>query len=196
MAHGLGQAVAMTVREDPSVHDVTYLEIWANEDFGVAEFVGDDERRREVWHGLHDEAGLTDVAGLGWRSSLPHPPDLVWGLPKVDLLSTRIKEILVSQAGPRDSIRWIPATVTAAGGEVLDYWIAHFATHFDVLDERHTTWGPSGLPIRWVLDREKLEGLSVFHVPKASGIIVSSSIAEALDAANLTGYRTQVARMV
>lgn len=55
--------------------------------------------------------------------------------------------------------------------------------------------GPSGLPIRWVLSRARLDGLQFFaRVGSAGPFIAHHSLVEALDRAGITGITVRPAR--
>lgn len=111
------------------------------------------------------------------------------------LVSPRVRTILDDHLGQRDEIQWLPATLTMPTGELLPYWVMHFPVFYDVLHSS-TNWGPSGLPIRWVLDRAKLDGHHVFIVPKLNDItIVTGEVLAALTDAGLTGIGVERARI-
>ena len=80
----------------------------------------------------------------------------------------------------------------------LPYYVMHFPDWYDDLyDPATTTWGPSGLPIRWVLSRAKLHGHHVFTLPELSKIvIVTGDVLTALRKAGLTGIEATPARIV
>ena len=110
-------------------------------------------------------------------------------------MSPLVRRLFTNLAGARDAIQWIPAHVRDATGTSLPYWVPHFYVHQDVLHEGHTNYGPSGLPIRWVLDRRKLNGLGVFVVGGLSAhYVIHERIGRALAEAGATGYTSQRAR--
>ncbi|UZN02682.1 hypothetical protein [Cellulomonas sp. S1-8] len=111
------------------------------------------------------------------------------------LVSPSVRTILEDCLGERDAIQWLPATLTMPAGEHLPYWVMHFPVFYDLLHSS-TNWGPSGLPIRWVLDRAKLDGHRVFIVPELNDItIVTDDVLAALNDAGLTGIGSERARI-
>ena len=143
-----------------------------------------------------DTVGSPPELTWHWKQPGP-PPDWLGTIDSVRLLSGAVRRVFDVHAGSADDLQWLPATVTTAAQEVLSYWVLHFPTWFDLLDEEHTTWGPSGLPMRWVLSRAKLDGHSVFIVPRLTDIvIVADHVLDALRQAGVTGYTADPARIV
>lgn len=145
---------------------------------------------------LTREGQITDPPELAWRW-LDEAPVQDWArtTDMARLVSPRMRAVLEDHLGERDVIQWLPATLTTPTGEDLPYWVMHFPVFHDVLHSS-TNWGPSGLPIRWVLDRAKLDGHHVFIVPKLNNIIiVTGKVLVALVDAGLTGFSVERARI-
>lgn len=144
-----------------------------------------------------EEGRLEDVPELVWRWPLDGPAeDWVGTDDMTRLVSPRVRDAIDGALGVEDAVQWIPATLTMPEGAPLDYWVMHFPVWHDVLHATHTNFGPSGLPIRWVLDRAKLDGHSVFIVPQLNDItIVNDHVLAALRAMRATGLAVEPARM-
>lgn len=135
---------------------------------------------------------------LTWHWKQPDPPpDWLGTIDSVRLLSPAVRQVFDEHAGPADDLQWLPATVTTATHPALPYWVLHFPIWCDLLDEEHTTWGPSGLPMRWVLSRAKLNDHIVFIVPRLSSIvIVTDHVLDALRQVGVTGYTAVRVRII
>ena len=174
-----------------------YFEVEANEEYGRAKSCMDVDELREFSFRMWEPAALTRWPALAWQLTHSDRPDVVWAARRVRLVSPLVRDIFTVHAGPRDAIQWIPAQLLDPTGASLEYWVPHFHVHHDVLHEGHTNYGPSGLPIRWVLDRRKLDGLGVFVVPGLSGhYLIHERVGRALAEAGATGYTSEAARMV
>lgn len=163
--------------------------------FGLA----DTTRDNTFSYRLQFEAGPVENAPeLTWQWTRPQPPpDWVATIDSVRLVSPVVRRVFDEHAGPADEFQWLPATVTTSTGESLPYWVLHFPTWFDVLDEAHSNWGPSGLPMRWVLSRAKLEDHHVVTVPRLIElVIVTEPVLDALQQAGVTGYVADRARII
>jgi hypothetical protein len=76
------------------------------------------------------------------------------------------------------------------------YEVPHFLEYPDMHDEEATEWGPTGLPVCWVLSRPKLEGLHFFARPNAAGpVIVVDTLLDAMQGAGLTGLDIRTVRI-
>lgn len=172
-----------------------YFEIAPNEEYGVAMSLID---KSELWtfkFRLKKPDELSAWPELRWQLPSSDRPDVVWALAQTRLVSPLVRRIFTDLAGARDRIQWIPAQLLDPTGAAYEYWVPHFHVHYDVLHEGHTQYGPSGLPIRWVLDRRKLDGLGVFVVPGLSAhYLVNERIGAALAEAGATGYTSERAR--
>jgi hypothetical protein len=172
-----------------------YYEIAPNEEYGVAKNMFDRSQLREFSFRLDKPGQVQTWPDMRWQLPSNDRPDVVWALRQVRLLSPLVRQVFTELAGPRDAIQWIPAQLLDRAGDVFEYWVPHFFVHQDVLHDRHTNYGPSGLPIRWVLDRQKLDGLGVFVVPGLSAhYLIHERVGRALAAAGATGYTSQRAR--
>ncbi|WP_426561939.1 hypothetical protein ACPPVT_16000 [Angustibacter sp. McL0619] len=160
---------------------------------GTASAREDDDVVREFSYRLQFRDGLVeDPPQLSWQFDRADPPGVVWTDWAVRLVSPAVKQILSAHAGPRDVIQWMPAALTDASGREAEYWTPHFPVWHDVLHEELTEIGSSGLPMRWVLDRSKLDGLAVFIVPRmTSHVVVRQDVADLLSAARVGGYSEQ-----
>jgi hypothetical protein len=138
----------------------------------------------------------------------PTPPEWAWGVTAGSMMAPRVRDILAAHAGPADDIQWIPCTITAAGQD-LPYYIPHFPTWHDILHDDLTHWTPrpgsardnprswkhDHVPIRWVLDTNKLHDHSVFNLPHTSlSVIVTTPVLDALNDAQVTGFTATRAR--
>lgn len=104
-------------------------------------------------------------------------------------------DIIRAHLGPQDRVQWLLATVRTPDGQVHAYEVPHFLSYPDVYDVDATDWGPSGLPIRWVLSRAKLDGLHFFARAEASGtVIVAELLLNALRDAGVTGLDVRPVR--
>lgn len=144
-----------------------------------------------------EEGPVVDPPVLTWARRKPgRPQEWAGTVDAIRLLSPLARHVLDEHAGPADDLQWLPATVTTLEGEALPYWVLHFPTWFDLLDEEYTNWGPSGLPMRWVLARAKLDGHAVFIVPQLSDIvIVTDRVLDALRESGVAGYIATPARI-
>lgn len=126
---------------------------------------------------------------LGWSWSSPKPVgDLVLTVDGIRLVSPRMREVFDAHLGPADEIQWLPATVTLADGTRSPSWVPHFPVHHNLLDREHSTFGPSGLPILYVLSRSKLAGHAVTVLPNHPlSTIVSTTVVDALTAIDAIG---------
>jgi hypothetical protein len=142
------------------------------------------------------------------QTGVPVPPEWTWGVASGSLVAPRVRDILAAHAGPADDIQWIPCTITAAGQD-LPYYIPHFPTWHDILHDDLTDWTPrpgsagdnprswkhDHVPIRWVLDTNKLDGHHVFKRPKSTlSVIVTTPVLDALNDAQVTGFTATPAR--
>ncbi|MGY4644591.1 hypothetical protein [Cellulomonas sp. URHB0016] len=122
------------------------------------------------------------------------PPD--WPLTLTRLFSERMAEIVDAYLSPLDKVQWLPAVVVGADGYRADYRIPHFTERPDVLDRDASTWGPSGQPIRWVLDLARTAGRTFFPSHAyGSNVIVDDTMLAAFRAAELTGLDVDRARI-
>jgi hypothetical protein len=155
---------------------------------------GDADALRSLWHALGRSERIADPPMLCWVSEPEDVADWKWGLPYVCLLSTAFREIIDAHLRPADELQWVAAKLKVGSMEE-DRWIPHFPGPRDVLDADRTDWGPSGLPVRWVLSETKLKDVAVTSLPHESGdFIVSADIMRALRRAKLTGYTVMRAR--
>jgi hypothetical protein len=150
--------------------------------------------------GLPSRQGpISDPPDLSWAWPLPAPAeDWVGTADMVRLVSPAVREVLDAHLGEADRIQWLDASVQMPDGASLPYFVMHFPESYDdVYDQTATTWGPSGLPVRWVLSRAKLRGHRVFTLPNLSQIvIVTGDVLAALRATGLTGIADTPARIV
>lgn len=172
-----------------------YYEIAPNEEYGGAKNLFDSGQLREFKFRTKKPGKLSSWPDLRWELPGTDLPDVVWAARQVRLVSPLVRQVFIDLAGPRDAIQWIPSQVVDPAGTSYPYWVPHFHVHQDVLHEAYTNYGPSGLPIRWVLDRRKLDGLGVFVVPGLSAhYLIHERIGAALAEAGATGYTSERAR--
>ncbi|NTW41066.1 MAG: hypothetical protein HGA44_14530 [Cellulomonadaceae bacterium] len=167
------------------------------------------DRRQSMAHPLHDRpAALTvllppggpidDDLGLAWTwTGENEPPDLVRTVDRIRVFSARTREVIDAHLGRADQVQWLPCELQVGGNTADGGWaVPHFPVVFDVLSEELTTWGPSGLPIRWVLSKNKCQGHSVFALHGVQGqTIVAEPLLAALLEAGITGIAAEPARV-
>jgi hypothetical protein len=108
----------------------------------------------------------------------------------VRLCSPRLREVIDAERGPRDSVEWLPATVTDPAGVPHPYFVLHTLADADVLDPERTLTGPSGSPIRPVVDPRRVTDEQVMSFPGASvRLIVTDRVRRAIERAGCTGVR-------
>lgn len=124
----------------------------------------------------------------------PEPPMLDW-LPDTTsrrVLSSRAREVLEAVAGADDHLQWLPADVVTPDGAHVRYWVMHFTETPDIYDRERTDFGPSGLPMRWVVSRSKVVGRRIFAPPFLGEVfVVDDGVRAAIDAAALTGFASR-----
>ncbi len=140
---------------------------------------------------------VEDPPTLSWTWALAERlPDWVPTVDSLPAFSPRMADVVRDHLGPRDQIQWLNGVVINSDAQHLPQEIPHFLDYPDLYDEDATTWGPSGLPIRWVLSRPKLHGLRFFARYGSSGsILVDTTMLRALQSAGLTGFTTRPARI-
>ncbi len=135
--------------------------------------------------------------GWTWPADAAEVPDWVFANDITLPLSERARAVLDEHLGPRDQIQWIPGPLELPTGETLRLWVPHFPDTPDILDAEHSTIGPSGLPIRWVLSQQKMAGHAVVQPYRGTHyVVVSHVVLDAMRAAGLTGFTAKRARMV
>jgi hypothetical protein len=125
--------------------------------------------------------------GLQWHVDTDEPLDVLRSIDSARLVSTRVKDV-VSEFDSGE-VSWLPADVRTPSGETPRYWLVHYQRLLQVFDLEATTFGPSGKPIRWVIDLEQVQDLPVFMVPGpiAETFLVHPAVKDALVAAGVTG---------
>ncbi len=145
-------------------------------------------------HKLRRSERIDVPAKLVWVCSPEQRTDWKWAVPYIPLLSPAFRAILDEHRGEHDEIQWVPAMLRMGDAEE-ERWIPHFPRPRDILDGERTDWGPSGLPIRWVLSESKMVGVAVTALPNELGdMIVSDATLKALRQAKLSGFRALPAR--
>jgi hypothetical protein len=174
-----------------------YFDVWPDNRGKLVERAEDGDRdfggrlgfrqgRVEQWPRLH------------WLARNETPPDVVATVDSTRLVSGRVRDLWDTELGELDEIQWIPGTLTTPDGTDLQYWVPHFPVWppNDIYDTRYTTWGPSGLPIRWVLSGPALAGRRVFALAESVlGVLVHEEVNQAMREAGITGARIDPARM-
>ena len=142
----------------------------------------------------NDPAETTLLGELVWQSPVEHPPDMLNCTDGARLVSQRVRGV-VSEFD-HGEVSWLPARVRTPSGLLLPYWLVHYPQLREVFDTESTTYGPSGLPIRWVVDLVQVQDLPVFMVPGASDVvfIVHSVVRDALRSAGVTGMQVRRTR--
>lgn len=148
-------------------------------------------------HRLQFQPGRVEAwPDLRWSVRTELGPDWVWTVDAIRLVSPTVRAVIEAEAGPRDDIQWLPATVVSARGTEQPYWVPHFPTWHDVLDHELTTWDPNQMPIRWVLSASKVVGLSVFVIPRSSlRVVASDAVVRALQHTRASGFSVEPARI-
>lgn len=113
---------------------------------------------REVVERLTRPGIVTEIPDLKWSwLNREHSfGDIVATVDGVRLVSPKVREILDAHQAAADVIQWIPGVVIDANGAEHPHWVPHFPQHVDLLDRERSTFGPNGLPIRYVLSAAKL----------------------------------------
>lgn len=133
---------------------------------------------------------------IHWRVERDRPvTDWILGASPARMLSTRFRGILDANLGTEDEIQWIASEVEMLDGTIKDYWSPHFPHPRDVLDEVLTQWGPSGLPMLWILSREKMRGVRVTNAGMPATLVVDSAIRDELLQERLTGFEMTLSRI-
>lgn len=146
---------------------------------------------------MRDAGFIADVPELSWTWVAPFPfPDWVLTNDTIRVFSPRMADVVRAHLGPRDRVQWLHGTVITPDGQAHSHEVPHFPEHPDIYDMEATTWGPSGLPIRWVLARHKLDGLHFFARERSAGpVIAHHSLVDALQRAGITGITAKPARI-
>lgn len=152
---------------------------------------------RQFHHRLSHPGVIDSAPRLVWRcTGASEPTDWAATADRTRLFSPRLRELLDAYRSSADEIQWIDASLLTSEGEPLRYFVAHFPEHLDIYDVEATTWGPSGLPIRWVLSPQKIAVHHVFVPPSLYDVlIVSTTVADALRSAGITGLAFERARL-
>ena len=150
-----------------------------------------------LYERFHDPSPIEDSPELSWSWDAPAQlRDWCPAIARARLFSPRMAGLVRAHAGPRDRVQWLAASVLTPDGVAHPYEVPHFLEYPDMYDEEATDWGPSGLPIRWVLSRPKLTGLHFFARPRAAGpVIVADTLLTAMQDAELTGLDIRPARL-
>ncbi len=175
-----------------------YCLLMAREGFGVAMPLGPDtDVDRRLSQRLRRSGVIEDAPLSTWARDGGAPgPDWVWGTYQMPLVSDSFRRVVGEYLTERDEVQWLPTTLRNADGTEEARWIPHLPGERDILDVERTDWGPSGLPIAWVLSPEKMQGISFITRPQHSGtLIVSGDIMRALRRAKLTGFTVMRARI-
>jgi len=168
----------------------TYFEVTTDDDYappGLARPVNHDFS----FSRLTREAGrMTNVPDLRW--SWPHrthrPGDIVGVSDGVRVISPVMKDILDSHRTSEDEIQWVPATVVDPEGRALPHWVPHFPQQLDLYDHEQSTFGPNGLPIRYVLSASKLASHAVTIMgAKAMTFVLAERVVDDLKNAGCIG---------
>lgn len=150
-----------------------------------------------IFERFHDPHPIADAPDLVWSWDAPAPlRDWCPAIGRARVFSPRMAELVRAHLGPRDRVEWLAATVLTPDGLAHPYEVPHFLHYPDMYDDGATEWGPSGLPIRWVLSRPKLAGLHFFARPRAAGpVIVDEALLTAMQDAGLTGLDIRTVRI-
>jgi hypothetical protein len=154
----------------------------------------------DFFYGLSRGQGvLTEVPDITWtwrpmkgKEGTP-PTDFPRTTVSCSLHSQRMREVIDQHLGTNDQLQWIPSTLRHGDGQEERYWILHFPHTPDVLNMELSTWGENGVPMRWVIQEDKLAGHEFF--PACRNIIVSHRLVTALRKAGITGINPKRVRM-
>jgi len=133
---------------------------------------------------------LTEIPDLRWTwPNSEHPPgDIVVAVDGERVVSQRMKDILESHQTVDDEIQWLPGTVIGPNGIEQPHWVPHFPQQLDLYDHEHSTFGPNGLPIRYVLSASKLASHAVTIMgAKAMTFVLAERVVDDLKHAGCTG---------
>jgi len=111
------------------------------------------------------------------------------------LCSDRLMRAIDSARGDRDSIQWLPASVSHLSLEAESWHVLHFPEVSDVVSRRESVFHGSRV-VKVVLDRGAVEGLNVFaDGPYGQAFCVSDSVRRSIEKARCTGLNFSVAPM-
>lgn len=79
------------------------------------------------------------------RLSRPRFADMQPEVRGLRLCSSRFRDVIDSVRAPDDDIQWLEETVQGPTGESRPYHVLHFPTVPEMLDSRHSTFGPAGV---------------------------------------------------
>ena len=172
--------------------DVAYWEAgWR--DYGDAQRVARPNGHSNRLTHMLAKGGIVDVPEIRWTwSSTEHlPGDMICSTDGLRVVSPLVRQILDEHRTVKDDVQWLPGAIELATGETLPYWVPHFPVHHDFLDRENSTFGPSGIPIRYSLSAEKLSEHAVTIMPGdiVGPIILARAVVESLAEAGTTGFR-------
>jgi len=175
-----------------------YLQLTPTPDSGVGPAHGENPFKFRFR--LKEGGTIVDPPALRWqwRGSGAELPDWPFTTDMIRAVSPRVREVFERLRAPSDGIQWLPGTISTTDGGVHEYWVPHFIDQdAGVLDQTHTVWGPSGLPILWVLAHRQLLAHDILVVPGVSStIVVSETVHSALRDIAATGITAKPARVV
>jgi len=132
---------------------------------------------------------LNETPNLEWSWGSPEQVgDLVMTADGIRLVSSRVRDVFDTHLGADDEIQWLPGIITRSDGTVMTHWVPHFPVHHDLLNRELSTFGPSGLPILYVLSEVKLARHAVTALPgNPLTTIIAAPVADALVDLGATG---------
>jgi len=146
---------------------------------------------------FYDPAPIVEGPEIIWSWDAPAPMrDWCPAITRTPVFSRRMADVVRTHIGPLDAVEWVAATVLTPDGATHKYEMPHFLEYPDIYDELATEWGPSGLPTRWVLSREKLQGRHFVARWRSAGtVIISEVMRTALIEAEVTGVDVRSVRI-
>jgi len=145
---------------------------------------------REITRRLADPGIVADPPDLKWVWGSPnHPPgDIVAERNGLRLVSPKVRDILEAHRTPQDALQWIPGTVITPDGSEHPHWVAHFPEHYELLDRRRSTFGPSGIAMLIVLSAAKVAPHAVALMSRYSfTFLLAEQVVEGLQSAGCRG---------
>ncbi len=104
------------------------------------------------------------------------------------LCSPLLRDVIDEHLTPEHGVQWLDAAVVDRSGQRKPYFVLHFTSHPDVLDERRSITARGNFVVKPVIARSRAEAYHAFSFPGGSTrIIVSNQLKDAIEAAGCSG---------
>jgi hypothetical protein len=110
---------------------------------------------------LHSEGKVSEWETLGFVLDGGIVVDYLANTFAFRLCSQRLRDVIDSHRGDRDTVQWLHAVAVDRGGAELSYWVLHFPEVPDVLNKTKSVFSGSVM-IKACLDAEQVAGHRVF----------------------------------